>query len=133
MLSLGRVNFNTLFSFLSFPLLFLLSFFNCCTCPLDITQTRKRTLFMLMPKFPCHAFKWESDQLDPDLLIRLKFLLGTINKMACWEVIWTDHGYRRSCEEEDSYLMKKIILIYSYFLSIYLSKTRSAYCCFLLK
>lgn len=28
----------------------------------------------------------------PDLLIRLKFLLGRINKMARWEVIWTDHG-----------------------------------------
>lgn len=60
----------------------------------------------------CHAFKWESDQLNPDLLIRLKLLLGIINKMAHWEVIQAGHGYYGNCKRESS-CPKKNSFLYS--------------------
>lgn len=70
----------------------------------------------------CHAFKWEPDQLNPDLLIRLKLLLGSINKKTHWEVIQTGHGYYGNCEREGSYSNKNSFLFHFYFLSMYLSK-----------
>lgn len=68
----------------------------------------------------CHAFKWEPDQLNPDLLIRLKLLLGSINKKTHWEVIQTGHGYYGNCDREgscsnkNSFLYSLISLVCTY-------------------
>lgn len=79
---------------------------------LDNLNMKEKNLFDIKAEIPllCHGFKWESDQLNPDLLIRLQLLLESINKKAHWEVIQTDHGYYGNCERESSYPNKNSFL-----------------------